>query len=163
MVLRTCNHVPWKATTGGSDIVGHSEQHSKNPQTTPQGFLLMMRSVTTGHSIETVYVLGERFHHQGATKTQSPEPLSEKAVGTQHCPQGSWKLHFVMLQILRRQGLCMFLPNLSPTHIWLQKLFSVLHGSIFNHPSPCFKTIQAVINSERNLTLQSPSASEWPQ
>lgn len=88
MVLHTCNDVAWKTTTGGSDIVGHSEQHSKNPQTTPQGFLLMMRSVTTGHAIETVSVLGERFHHQGTTKTQSPEPHGEKAVGTQHCPRG---------------------------------------------------------------------------
>lgn len=88
MVLRTCNHVAWKATIGGSDIVGRSEQHSENPQTTPQGFLLMMWSVTTGHTIETVYVLGERFYHEGTTKTQSPEPLGEKAVGTQHCPRG---------------------------------------------------------------------------
>lgn len=139
MVLRTCNHVAWKATTGGSDIVGRSEQHSKNPQTTPQGFLLMMRSVTTGHAIETVSVLGERFHHQGTTKTQSPEPLGEKAVGTQHCPRGLFL--FVMLQILRSQGLCVFLPNLSPTPIWTQNLFGVLHGSVFNHSSPCFKTM----------------------
>lgn len=150
----------FKAATGGSNTVGHPVQHSKNPPTTPQGFLLMMRSVTTGHAIATVYVLRERFHHQGATKTESwaaQWKSSRNSTLPTRSLLGNWT--WSCYRFWEVKGYICFL--LSPTPIWLQKLFGVLHSSVFNHPSPCFKTMLYLSGLCWQLTRNKVEVKGW--